>query len=63
MREKRKSTSPSATQVKKMEKDNRYWKEIKRNTPIWKRWTVDTCRNVRLAHSSYVQFVIMLISP
>jgi len=35
-----------------MAKDNRYWREIKRNTPNWKSWTVDIRRNVRLAHSS-----------
>ena len=33
-------------------KDIRYWTEMRRNKPTWKRWTiVDICHNVRCPHS------------
>jgi hypothetical protein len=38
-KEKCKSTASSAIQLKKLAKDNQYWREIRCNKPIWKRWT------------------------
>ena len=47
MREKCKSTPPS----KKSTKDNRYWREISRSKPTWKRWANCWLMQYRWIHS------------
>jgi hypothetical protein len=46
-REKHKSTSPSATLIKQIAKENRYWREIRRKTSAWKGECIDNICHAR----------------
>jgi hypothetical protein len=61
MSQKHKSTSPCEIQVKKLVKDNQYWREIRLYKPTWKKVTkLLTFRKLDSLIVVYIQLVNML---